>query len=99
MGDNGIRCLVKVFVGIRLSLLLIQPSPLRNYKEMNALEMERATQISNVEYLPSALPDIHEEVSIRHEGNRSKAPTIQETTVLLHYFEIGDYVVVRWNAK
>lgn len=100
-GDNGIRCPMEVVAGSRPALLQICPSPLRKYKEMNALKMKRATEISNVEALHRALADIHKEVSTRNEQTCSTAQAIYNvrTNVLRYSFEMGNFLIVIMHTK
>lgn len=88
-------------VGISSSPLLIRSSALIKYKEMNALKMEKVTQLSIVEAWQSALAHIHKEVSFRNERRHSKDQALHSmgTKFLSHNSENGDYAMIRSHAK
>lgn len=54
--DTGkIRCPMKLFIGLKPSTLLLRPSPLRRFCELQSINEERCNQLINISHRQTAL--------------------------------------------
>lgn len=58
---------MELFTGLTTSSLLLQPVPLKSYRALQAINVEKLRKIDYVGKLHDALGNVHKDVAIRNE--------------------------------
>lgn len=104
LGKNELgktQCPLEFLIRFKPSPILIRPSPLRRSHDWNIIDEERCNQLVDIEKMHNPLAQMHKTISDINQRRRSEAQKRNnaETNVIRTKIEVGDYVMVRTNAK
>lgn len=91
---------MEIFLGLKPSLRIVQPSPMRIYKNIKGIDEERSWQKTSIDKAHDALQRMYKKVCNSKSRRRSRAQLINNarTNILPISIKIGHHIMIRTNA-